>query len=340
MLAQHFQSVHKDDINSYTEQQKQIKGQVSEFINTTGNADQKYLKQTKADKFEINRLIRNLPNNKASGIDKISNKIIKKLSQKTITQLKNIINAIFKLGHFPNTYKTAVIVPIPKPNKDSNNPENYRPISLLSTTSKFIEKIINNRILKAQKQLKINSEIQFGFKRKHNTTQQLARIVNDIIINFNKDKVTTLTSLDLEKAFDKVWIDGLIYKMMNFKFNKYLIKLIYSYLTNRKFKVAVNNEFSDTKKTQRGVPQGSVLGPTLFAIYLYDIPQFLKTNTALYADDTAIYSHSFNAQVSTTQNQLHIYKLEKYSEDWKLKLNANKTEHILFTRKFTKYSQK
>ncbi|CAK9799286.1 Probable RNA-directed DNA polymerase from transposon BS [Anthophora plagiata] len=139
--------------------------------------------------------------------------------------------------------------------------------------------------------------------------------------------------LDIQKAFDKVWIDGLLHKMIKQEYPKYLIKLIHSYITERTFKVVYNSSKSTTRKTRAGVPQGSVLGPQLFKIYLNDIPEFQKTKMALFADDTALYAHSFNAIVAAKQIQIHIYELQKYYDKWKIQINPDKTKVIVFSKK-------
>lgn len=175
---------------------------------------------------------------------------------------------------------------------------------------------------------------QFGFREKHNTVQQVVRIVNDIRHNFNKNNVTVMILLDIEKAFDRVWLDGLIYKMIKYNYPPYIIKLIHSYLHNRKLQVKVNNTVSKERRIKAGVPQGSVLGPALFTIYINDVVKFEKIKMALYADDTAIYAHSFSAIVAAKQLQIHIHLLEKYFNKWKITINAEKTEVIVFSRKF------
>lgn len=139
---------------------------------------------------------------------------------------------------------------------------------------------------------------QFGFKRKHNTTMQLCRIINDIQINYNKDKVTNMVLLDFEKAFDQLWIEALVYKLTKLKITPPLVLLIHSYLKKRNFRVRVNGSLSISKNINAGVPQGSVLSPAFFNIYISDLPKFSKVNTAQYADDTAVYAHSFYAQAA------------------------------------------
>lgn len=242
---------------------------------------------------------------------------------------------MISLTHWPASWKVATVVPIPKPNKPHTNPTNYRPISLLNTMSKLAEKIILKRILKFNNKNKIIKPHQFGFRPKHNTIQQIVRIITDTTAEFNKNKVTAMVLLDLEKAFDKIWIKGLTHKLQSQGFPQLIVKIIHSYLSDRSFKVKVNNSYSTTTPIPAGVPQGSVLGPVLFSLYLNDLPTCAKTNTALFADDTAIYAHSFNADVASKQIQLQIYQLEKYWKFWKIKINSKKTEQIIFSRKFT-----
>lgn len=284
---------------------------------------------------EIKKIIKRLPKNKAPGVDNIDNKLIKNLPRKGIVQLMYIINAILRTGYFPEKWKSAIIVPIPKPNKDLSNPINYRPISLLSSLSKVIEKIILYRLKEIDKKLKILIEEQFGFREGHSTCHQVARIAHSIILNYNKDNVTSMALLDIEKAFDTVWINGIIHKLFKLKFPIYLIRLLKNYLENRKFHIKINQTLSNTKISNAGVPQGSVLGPVLFLYYINDIPKFAKTSIAIYADDTAILAHSFNAQVATKQTQIHLDQILGYAQDWKIKINEGKTEHIVFRRKFT-----
>lgn len=114
-----------------------------------------------------------------------------------------------------------------------------------------------------------------------------------------------------------------------------LTKLIHSYLTERTLQVKLKNILSSKQKTKAGVPQGSILGSVLFNLLINDIPTFPNTNIALYADATAIYSHLYYAQAALLQNQLHVNRILQFCEEWKIRLNAAKTENITFTRKFT-----
>lgn len=284
---------------------------------------------------ELKGIIRNLPKKKAPGNDNIDNQIIKNLSTKAVVQLMYIINAILKTGYFPDNWKLATIIPIPKPGKDHTDPVNYRPISLLSSLSKVAEKVIVSRINDYNKKQNIIIDEQFGFRSGHNAAMQVARIAHAITLNYNVSNVTSLVLLDIEKAFDTVWIDGIIFKLIKYKFPHPLIKLVHNYLKHRKFKIKINHGLSKIKNSEAGVPQGSVLGPVIFSYFMNDIPKFKQTNLAVYADDTAIYSHSFNAQVATKQTQIHTELVCEFAHKWKIKINNNKTEHLVFSRKFT-----
>jgi hypothetical protein len=174
-----------------------------------------------------------------------------------------------------------------------------------------------------------------GFKKKHSTTLQLARVTSEVLTEFNKNKTTVMSLLDLEKAFDTLWINGLTKKMLYNGINPNFTQLIHSYLTNKIIRIKVNNAISNPRVINREVPQGSVLGPILFNLFTFDLPDFAKSKTALYADDVATYAPSYYAQAALTQNQIHVRKLENYYKTWQLRINEKKTENIVFTRKKT-----
>jgi hypothetical protein len=164
-----------------------------------------------------------------------------------------------RVKYFPQQWRIATIVPIPKPKKDLKNPNNYRPISLLPGLAKVAEKVINARLNKYDKNLKLTREEQFGFRQGLDTTQQVTRIVNDIIANYNKKKVTSMTLLDIQKAFDRVWIQELIIKLYKNKIPINMVKLLQSYLTDRKFRVKIENTLSETQPIKAGVPKDRLL---------------------------------------------------------------------------------
>jgi hypothetical protein len=334
-LVSHFQSIHQDLFSISTPEQDRIDTEVEAMLKTESPPDNDYLDSMRTNPHEIFKIVKRLKIGKAFDEDNVQNIVLKNLPRKAIIQLNHIVNAIFNLNYFPVKFKSAVIIPIPKSGKNKMKISSYRPISLLSSTAKVVEKIIQIRLNKIIVKHRLDKPTQMGFKKNHSTTLQLARIINEILIEFNKDKTTAMTLIDLEKAFDTVWINGLVKKMCVNGININFAKLIHSYLAQRDIKVKVNNTLSTTKTINRGVPQGSVIAPTLFNLFTFDIPDFEKSKTALYADDMATYAHSFYAQAAITQNQIHVRKLENYYKSWKLKINESKTENIIFARKRT-----
>ncbi|GBO38131.1 RNA-directed DNA polymerase from mobile element jockey [Araneus ventricosus] len=281
---------------------------------------------------EIQNCIKNLKNNKAPGLDRINNKMIKNLPKRFLFIITTIIHKIMILGHFPTCWKTATVVPIYKPGKDPTDPASYRPISLLSSLSKIAEHIILNRLNKHLNDYNILCSEQFGFREKLSTTHQLLRVVEYITEGFSNKQKTGAVFLDIQKAFDRVWQDGLIYKLINYNTPKYLVKIIDSYLNDRKFAVRVNNTLSDSKPINAGVAQGSKIGPILFSLYINDIPRQFNTMLCMYADDTAILARNKNPKFINLALNRHLKTLEDWFAKWKIEINVSKTEAILFSK--------
>jgi hypothetical protein len=174
---------------------------------------------------------------------------------------------------------------------------------------------------------------QFGFRKKHITVAQLARISDHITNGFNLHKHTGMVLLDLEKAYDTVWFSGLLYKLITFKLPNYLIFIIRAFLEGRSFTVHLNDAFSSPKNTPSVLPQGAVLSTTLFALYISDMPRPPNTQLALYTDDTAILTQSWRTDTIARRLTHAMTILHRYFTKWKLRVNTNKTEAILFTKR-------
>ncbi|GFU02601.1 probable RNA-directed DNA polymerase from transposon X-element [Trichonephila clavipes] len=165
-----------------------------------------------------------------------------------------------------------------------------RPISLLSTIGKLTESIILHRLKNFINENNILNPNQYGFTNKLSTLHPLLRLTENISEGFQKKKSTGAVFLDIQKAFDRVWINGLTFKLITFKIPHPLIHLIHSYLTNRSFRIRINETLSNEHSVSAGCPQGSLLGPLLFNLYINDIPDYSLTKINLYADDTAIHA--------------------------------------------------
>ncbi|GFT13603.1 probable RNA-directed DNA polymerase from transposon X-element [Trichonephila clavipes] len=240
------------------------------------------------DPDEIINYTSRLKNNKSPGPDMISNKMIKNLPLKAFLILTYLINKILKLRHFPKNWKTAIIFPIKKPGKNNHHLTSSRPISLLSSLSKITEHIILNRINTFISDTSFINPNQYGFTRRLSTYHPLLRQTEKITSGFQRSRSTGAVFLDIQKAFDRVWISGLIYKLIIYNFPPSLIHLINSYLTNRSCQVRVKDTLSEMHNVSTGAPQGSLLGPVIFNIYINDIPTHPHTSLNIFADDTVI----------------------------------------------------
>ena len=285
---------------------------------------------------KIKKLLKSLPNHKAPGPDSIPNILLKNIPKKAIVQLCYIINSIIKLQYFPEQWKIAIVVPFLKPNKQPQNPSSYRPICLLNTLSKVTERVILEALNKFVEKKKLLPAVQFGFRGGHSTSHALCRVVQDTLQAYNKKQCTVLLLIDIEKAYDSVWHNGLIYKLQEVcKLSPYIVALIKSFISARHIMVRVNESYSSKIRLSAGVPQGAILSPLLFNLYTSDIPSHPMTRLLLYANDTVIYGQFFYAQTAAQRVRYHLGKLLEYYKTWKIKINADKTKTINFNRKFT-----
>jgi len=187
---------------------------------------------------EVHEAIRGLKVGKASGSNGIPNRAYEHLPQQVVSLLVRIFNAVLHTHHFPTVWKHDRIISILKPEKDPALPSSYRPISLLETTGKLFEKILLTRILNEVSDRGLMRHEQFGFRPRHSTSLQLARLVKRITRNFGKNRITGAVFFNVAKAFDTVWIDGLLSKLTIRTFTSYLVQTISLYLRGRTFEAS------------------------------------------------------------------------------------------------------
>lgn len=271
---------------------------------------------------------------KAPGDDHINTITINNLPPSTAKRIVDIFNASMRFRHFPVIWKKARVVVFQKPGKSPRDPRNYRPISLLSNIAKLLERVLQRRLMAHISETGVLPPEQFGFREKHSTTQQLLRVTNIITQGFNTKKQTGIIFLDVAKAFDRVWHDGLLLKLCRLQVPPYLIETIRSFLTDRTFYVTYLGVSSSVKKISAGVPQGSTLSPDLFNIYTHDIPADLpQTKLGLYADDLAIIAQSNNTKLLGKYLQPSLDRIMAWYALWRIAINADKTKATLFTKK-------
>ena len=281
---------------------------------------------------QVSGIIMSLDNKKSPGYDLITAKILKELPSIGIKFLTFIFNAVLRLHHFPLQWKIAQVILILKPGKPQQHASSYRPISLLPILSKVMEIIILKRITPIIQQKNIIPDHQFGFRKHHSTIEQVNRVYSIARNSIEEGKYCTAVFIDVSQAFDKVWHPGLIFKLQQiFPLNIWI--LLKSYLDNRHFMVKHKNEVTGITEILSGVPQGSVLGPTLYTLYTSDLPQSNTTYTATYADDTVILSTHNDRNTASRNLQSNLNEIDRWLRKWRIKPNVTKSVQITFTLK-------
>lgn len=324
--------VHSHELGSTI--QSPFEQEVSQCVQQIDNSDCVVPDDQKITVDQISMSLKRAKNMKAPGFDGVFNLVLKNSSNKVLSLLAAIFNRCLELGYFPSCWKAAKIVPILKPGKDPTSPSSYRPISLLSSLSKLFERLILDRLLNHVNSNDVIPPEQFGFRKGHSTVHQLKRVVNNIKHNKSVSKSTAMALMDVEKAFDNVWHDGLVFKLYGFNVPLYITKIIRNYLQDRTFKVSLEGSLSNSFNIAAGVPQGSLLGPILYSIFISDLPPLPDGGVlSLFADDTSIAVKGRTPRELTNKLQRCLNVLIQYLTDWKIKINPAKTQTIMFLYK-------
>ena len=286
---------------------------------------------------DIISLIRNLDTSKANGSDGISGHMLQLCDESVVLPMKIIFENILQSSVYPDMWKIANVTPIHKKN-DKQLIKNYRPISILPICSKILEKIIFDSLYAYLSSNNLITKNQSGFRPGDSTSNQLLYLINEIHKSFDDPKCLEVRSvfLDVSKAFDKVWHDGIIFKLRRNGVSGHLLKLFQSYLNNRKQRVVLNGSFSEYANVESGVPQGSVLGPLLFLVYINDLENDIKSNIKFFADDTMLFSIVRNVETTASDLNVDLECIRKWAYQWKLEFNLDPTKQateILFSCK-------
>ena len=273
----------------------------------------------------------------SSGHDNISTKLIKETINQTLQPITHIINKSFETGVVPHDMKIAKVIPIFKAG-DNTLMKNYRPVSLLPAFSKLLERIMYNKLMGFLKSNNILYQHQYGFRAKHSTIHPILHFLNHCAEanNKNNPEYTLAIFCDLSKAFDVIDHTILIEKLKCYGIRGIVNDWFANYLENRQQSVTIENHKSNMLNVRCVVPQGSILGPLLYLIYVNDIHKSCSTILLSFADDTTLYTSNSNIKQLFSDANKHINDLFKWFCANKLSLNAGKTKYIIIKPKHRK----
>ena len=279
---------------------------------------------------EIDKYINELKDMAAPGVDNIETKTIKAIKIYIVQPLTHIFNICLDTNTFPDSFKLAIIKPIFKA-KEKYKTENYRPISLLTHFSKLLEKCIKHRLITFFNYNNIISKSQFGFLNNLSTQDAIHSLTSKISSSIDLSLKSIAIFLDLAKAFDTVDHQILIQKLHNVGIRGSPLQLIESYLSNRTQHVKIDNHLSKPRTLSVGVPQGTVLGPILFLIYINDLCNIhLNGRLVSYADDTALIFTGSTLESTIHTAETELKKVYEWLDNNLLTLNLSKTIYMTF----------
>lgn len=280
---------------------------------------------------EVIKHINSLKNGTSTGEDGIPVSLLKTNHVYLMKPLKHLINSIFNTGIYPKIFKNSIIIPIHK-SGDKKLKTNYRPIALTSTLSKFIEKCIKDRLWSFFKKEKLISQQQFGFQEGQSSEDAISEVTNFIVGNFNEGFKTLAVFLDLSKAFDTVDHGILLTKLEKIGIRGLTLKLIESYLSERTQVVKLDEHKSSSKPVECGVPQGTVLGPLLFLVYVNSLTKVSKESRVIcFADDTVVLVRDCTWNRTFDKAGREMSKIKHWLDSNLLTLNVEKTQFITFS---------
>ena len=260
----------------------------------------------------------------------MSNLILKEIASTVKTPLTNIINTSIKTGSVPDLWKVAKVIPLHK-GGDETSFNNYRPISLLSVYSKVLEKTVHKQLYNFAEDF-ILSKFQFGFRNRHETTQAVLNYLQNIENNMSR-KHHVSVFIDIKKAFDSVSHRILLAKLDHYGLDKMALKWFKNYLTNRRQRTVYESEHSEERALKCGVPQGSILGPLLFLIFINDMPLATKLAATLFADDTTYQLSGDDLRLLEKELNHELQKASKWFADNHLTLHPGKTRYVCHGKK-------
>ena len=327
LLNEYFSTVYTRDDGSLPNLSNTINTSMGEIMFTEEN---------------VLKALKSVPSSVSVGPDQIPNLFLKKCCHELAKPLCIIFRKIFETGQIPKIWKLAHIVPIYKNKGDRSDCSNYRPISLTSTISKVMERVVRSQLYQYLVRNNILSKEQHGFRTGFSTTTQLLEYMDDITRSMDTHTKTQIDAvyLDYAKAFDTVSHPKLIHKLKSIGISGRLLSFIENFLSERKQCVKLENQLSTEISVISGVPQGTVLGPILFTIYINDIVKTLKsTKIKMYADDCKLYREVKNSQ-DHKEFLEDLESVASWANMWQLSLSVPKCQVISIGRNAQEYEYK
>lgn len=281
---------------------------------------------------EFDIALTSLKKNKSVGHDYIPNEFLINLENSSRTTLLKIFNTSWSIGIYPGSWKRSVVLPILKPSKDAGDPKSYRPINILPCPGKLMEKMVHNRLVRWLESNCILPSFQYGFRPERGTIDCLLHLDSLIHDTFKKREFALTLFIDLTSAFDLSNHLAILYKMALNNFTGKPLQWFQNFLQAREFYVSINGISSNSAPVRRGVPQGSVLSPSLFAILLSDIPTIDSVNVLMYADDITLISKSTNLLEAQTNLQQATNQLLEWTKRWGMLINPLKSVLLCFSK--------
>ena len=279
--------------------------------------------------FEVKQIIDKLNLNKSTGLDGIGPRIIKCARDHLVIPITSLINRSIQQGIFPQKLKEAYVLPLFK-SGSRDDPNNYRPISILPTISKIFERHVANQLHSYFEKTDILYTYQSGFRKNHSCQTSLIALIDKWLKQMDNGQLVGTIFIDLKKAFDMVDHNILIEKLRLYHFDKLTISWFSSYLANRNQIVKVGNTISSAGIVKYGVPQGSILGPLLFLLYINDLPMIIKhAELDIYADDSTLHTADTHISNIETKLQTDFNFILTWCEKNNMSINPTKTTTML-----------
>ena len=277
---------------------------------------------------EFNEILKNTSKS-CPGPDKISYQLLKALPKSIKALICISISSSINNSYVPCLWKDSQVTMLPKPQKDKKKAENYRPISLTNCIAKVCENVVKNLILDHCEANKVFGPQQSAYRANRCTTDDLLVLTQHISEAYQWSEMVGLVCLDVEKAFDAVWRLGLIDKLIKIRLQTKIIKWMNSFVSQRNVYVKIKNTRSKKFSPTAGVPQGSVVAPILFLIYVSNIPE-TPAEISQFADNFALFYRSKSSQLIQSKLQASLNTLIKWCNKLKIKINPAKTKYMIF----------